>query len=425
MKVYLIIVGLLLPYIFIGQTVSGKVTNAQDEPLIGASIYWLGTSIGTATDVDGKFELQSSNITNKQLVASFIGYGIDTIDVSKEEFVEFQLLTTASLDEIVVKARKDGIVISNLSPIKTEQITQAELSKSACCDLAGCFNTQSSVQAQTSNVITNSKELRILGLSGVYNQVLINGLPMIQGLSYTYGISSVPGTMVDNIYIAKGANSVLQGYESISGQINVITKNPQTADPLLLNAYVNSFGEKHFNANIAYNTGEWSHITAIHSVQPASKIDRDKDDFLDLTLLTRYSLSHTMQYGNEAEWGWFSKIGARFLNEKRIGGQLQYSESIPARSTDVYGQTVRLSQPEIWGKYGYNYDDYHSIVFQASAYHQDQNSSFGTLNYDAQQTNVYANAQYEYNYSSHGLKTGLSLRYLNINEDIGFATKSR
>ncbi|MFT4565771.1 MAG: outer membrane receptor for ferrienterochelin and colicins, partial [Saprospiraceae bacterium] len=107
----------------------------------------------------------------------------------------------------------------------------------------------------------------------------------------------------------------------------------------------------------------------------------------------------------------------------RIGGQLQYDESIESGNTEIYGQTVKIMQPEIWGKYGYNYDDNHSIVFMASTYHQDQNSSFGTLDYDAQQTNVYGNAQYEYNYSTHGLKTGLSLRYLNINEDVGFTSE--
>lgn len=113
--------------------------------------------------------------------------------------------------------------------------------KAACCDLAGCFETQTTVQPQTTNVITNSKELRILGLSGVYNQVLIDGFPIIQGLSYTYGISSIPGTLVDNIYVSKGANSVLQGYESISGQINVETKEPDKTDKLLLNVYMNNF----------------------------------------------------------------------------------------------------------------------------------------------------------------------------------------
>lgn len=118
--------------------------------------------------------------------------------------------------------------------------------------MAGCFETQTTVQPQTTNIITNSKELRILGLSGVYNRVLIDGFPMIQGLSYTYGISSIPGTLVDNIYVSKGANSIIQGYESISGQINVETKEADKTDKLLLNLYVNNFMEKQLNANYAF-----------------------------------------------------------------------------------------------------------------------------------------------------------------------------
>jgi outer membrane receptor for ferrienterochelin and colicin len=220
--------------------------------------------------------------------------------------------------------------------------------------------------------------------------------------------------------VAKGANSVLQGYESISGQINVVTKDPGTTDKLFLNAYINSFGEKHFNANIAFRKEDWSNLTAVHSVQPASKVDRDKDNFLDLPLLTRYVISNTLKYRDGSEWGWNSKIGVRFLNERRIGGQLPFDPKSDQGSTAVYGQSVQINQPEIWTRTAYRFNNENSVVFLASAFHQDQKSFFGTAKYDAQQTNFYANAQYEYNYADHGLKTGVSLRHLSLNEDINF-----
>lgn len=420
MKKYIFILGLLFPFGISAQKILGKVTNDKKEPIIGARIYWLGTDIGETTDNQGSFEISATDISNKKLIASYVGHSSDTIEIINQTFVEFHLQETKTLNEVVVQGQRDGVIISDFNPIKTEQITQTELKKAACCDLAGCFETQTTVQPQTTNVITNSKELRILGLSGVYNQVLIDGFPLIQGLSYTYGISTIPGTLVDNIYISKGANSVLQGYESISGQINVETKEPDKTDSLLLNVYVNNFMEKHFNANYAFKKNKWSNLTTFHTVQPANKIDRDNDNFLDLPLLTRYMISNRWKYGNEKEWGWNSQIGVRFFNEQRIGGQTFFNPERDKGSTSVYGQSVQINQPEIWTKTGYRVNDNHNIVLFASSFHQQQNSFFGTVKYNAQQTNFYGNIQYELSYAEHELKTGISYRHLNLNENIAF-----
>jgi len=421
MRNYIFIVGLLFPYCITAQSIKGKVTNEKNELLIGASIYWLGTTIETATGNKGKFEITSRDIGNKRLIASFFGHTSDTIELTNQTFVEFKLVETKTLNEFVVQDQRDGVIISNIIPIKTEIITQTELMKAACCDLAGCFETQTTVQPQTTNVVTNSKELRILGLSGVYSQVLIDGFPMIQGLSFTYGISGIPGTLVDNIYVAKGANSVLQGYESISGQINVETKDPDKTDKLLLNLYLNSFSEKHLNANYVFKQGKWNSLVAFHTVQPANKIDRDNDNFLDLPQLTRYMVFNKWSYGNDKKWGWSSTIGLRILNEQREGGQTFYDPENDKGSSNVYGQTVRINQPEIWSKTSYRFNDNHKITLFASSFHHNQSSFFGTVNYNAQQTNVYANLQYEVVYSKkNSLKTGISYRNLNIDEDIAF-----
>jgi len=420
MKIYIFIVGLLLPIGISAQTILGKVTNTNNEPLDGASVYWLDTTIGTTTGQKGEFEITTKGVSKKFLIASYVGYKSDTLEIKEQSFTTFQLKESNELDGVVIKGQRDGVIISNFTPIKFEQITQTELGKAACCDLAGCFETQTTVQPQTTNVITNSKELRILGLSGVYTQILIDGFPMIQGLSYTYGISSIPGTLVDNIYVSKGANSVLQGFESISGQINVETKEPDNTDKLLLNAYINNFSEKHFNANYAVKKGKWSNLTAVHTVQPANEFDRDDDDFLDLPKLTRYMISNKLKYGNDADWGWNSRIGLRYVNEQRIGGQTFFNAETDKGSNEVYGQTVNINQPEVWTKTGFRLNDNNNFVFYASSFYQNQKSYFGTVKYDANQTNFYGNIQYELNYSNNSLKTGLSFRHLDLDEDIGF-----
>lgn len=404
------------------QSIKGTVANSKNELLTGANICWINTNSCTTTNAKGEFNITDKDVNIKKIVASFIGYMADTIEIANtNSIIEFKLKEINTLSEVIVKGQRDGVIISDINSIKTEKITQTELQKSACCDLAGCFETQTTVQPQVTNVITNSKELRILGLSGVYNQVLVDGLPMIQGLSYTYGISGIPGTLVDNIYVAKGANSVLQGFESISGQINVETKEPDKTDKLLLNIYMNSFFEKHLNLNYAFKKEKWSNLTAIHSIQAANKTDKDKDNFLDLPLLTRYMIFNKWKYGNESENGLSSMVGMRFLNERRIGGQKSYNPDNQKGSTVTYGQIVNINQPDIWSKTAYKFTDNHKVALYASAFHQNQQSFFGTVKYNAKQTNFYSNLQYELNYSdNNSFKTGISYRRLYLNENIAF-----
>lgn len=417
---YFFYVCLLFPLCAASQTITGRVLNENGQAISRATIIWLHEKKGVSSNADGSFSIERIAGQHK-LVASHSGYGKDTIDLSNADTVLFVLKEKNNLNEVRVTAGKAGTLLSNLSPIKTEILTSAELKKAACCDLAGCFETQSTVQAQTTNVITNAKELRILGLSGVYNQVLIDGFPMIQGLSFTYGISGIPGTLVDNIHISKGANSVLQGYESISGQINVETKKPDPAEKLFANIYVNSFLEKHFNLNTNFKAGRWKSLLAFHTVQPAKKTDKDDDNFLDLPLLTRYMVMNKWKLGNEKDWGWSSEFALRFLNEKRIGGQRFFDPDKDKGSNTVYGNTVALNQPEMWAKTSYRFNDTHRVTAYISAFHQNQQSYFGALSYKAKQSNAFANLQYELNSSeNHSLKTGLSFRSLDLDEDIRF-----
>ena len=425
MKQLLIVLMILtVPFLPMAQPVKGKVTNAVQAPLQGATITWLGNKKGTVANEAGEFIISLPKKSPHTLLVSFVGYQQDTLHISDTSFLFVSLRLASNMKAVTVNSKQLAYYI-NANPIKTEVISSLELKKAACCDLAGCFETQTTVQPQTTNILTNSKELRILGLSGVYNQVLIDGFPQIQALTYTYGVSSIPGSLVENIFVAKGANSVLQGYESISGQINVLTKEPDKADKLLLNAYVNSFAEKQLNVLYAVKKKKWSNLTAFHMVQPANRVDKDEDSFMDLPLLTRYMISNRWKKGDESKWGWSTQIGLRYLYEKRVGGQTDFNLTTDKGTANAYGQVVDIRQPEIWFKTAYRMNEVHRFVIYASALQQDQQSYFGVTNYKAKQTNGYANLQYEFSYQTNSVfKTGISFRHMNLLENISFSNNS-
>ena len=429
---FLLLLISLFPCVLSAQTIKGKIfgqTPSGNEILPGATLTLLGTTQGAVSNEFGVFDIQvPADATDPRLLVSYLGFKTDTVAIAGRTYFSIYLSPDPkNLEAATVVAQQGGSFISALQGIKVEVINQKELTKAACCDLAGCFETQGTIQAQTTNLLLNSKELRILGLSGTYNQILVDGMPMILGGSFTYGISSIPGTLVDQIFVAKGANSVLQGFESISGQVNVVLKDPKPdKEKILLNAYLNSFGEKHLNANFSTTLGKnWKSLTSLHLVQPASKRDRDEDTFLDLPLLTRLAIYQKFTLGDEQTAGWSSKIGLRYLDEKRIGGQTNFDAKNDQGSTQVYGQVVQYQQPELYTKTGYRFNPQSKISLIASAFQHQQSAWFGVTQYTSKHLNAYANLQYEQLWAQkHDLKLGFSYRHLNLDETIRFSNNA-
>jgi len=402
------------------QLYKGKVSDNKGHAIPHSKVWLSPTTASTECNENGEFEINFNTKEVNKIIATHPGFVNDTVIVGSQKFFQFRLYPVKNLEEALIKSKKQDLYISEINPIKTEVISSAELIKSACCDLAGCFETQGTISPQVTNVITNSKELRILGLSGVYNQVLIDGFPVFVGLPFTYGINSIPGTLIENIYVSKGANSVLQGFESISGQINVITKNPSNTDKLLANYYVNSFKEQQLNFNYDIKANEFSNLLSLNKVWPASRIDGDKDNFLDLPLINRSNIFNKFSYKNEKENGFSSALTFRFTDEERIGGQVFFDKK-NLGSRDIYGQSIDYNQPEILSKSNYRFDEKNILSLAASAQWHNQNSFFGSTNYIASQNNLWVNLQHEYLYSTtSNLKYGVSFRKLNIEEQINF-----
>lgn len=417
----LILLLILLSLQIYSQTVKGKVYGVADdttEALVGTRIKWLGTSIYTHTDKAGLFNITFADISDKILLVSHTGYLTDTLRVTDESFINIYLRPNLTLEEITVEDKSNEKMVSELTTT-TEVVTQKDLRKAACCDLTGCFESNSSVDISVTDVITDSKQLKILGIDGVYTVTLINGMPALSGLSQNYGLSNIPGTLINNIFITKGTNSVLQGYQSISGIVDVRLKEPSQTEKLFLNVYTNSYFEKQLNAHIAHKgKSGLSFLTAVHTVQKANRMDLNNDGFLDLPLITRYFAYLSLSFEKNKIRNDFS---LRYANEERIGGQTHFDLKNDLGSNVTYGQVIRTNRIELDNKSRINIGNEKDILLYTYYSNNDQNSNYGATKYAAHQNNFWGQLYYEMLWKGVNiLKTGFSYTYQNLKEQIDF-----
>ena len=162
------------------------------QPIAGANVYWLGTSKGVVADEKGEFKIKWDD--SGKLVASFIGFQSDTVEVkSTDKFVEFVLIEGRQLDEVSVVSRKRSTVMSTNRPGIEQVITGTELLKAACCNLGESFETNASVDVSYADAVTGAKQIQLLGLTGKYIQLMTENFPNFRGLSSLYGLGDIPG----------------------------------------------------------------------------------------------------------------------------------------------------------------------------------------------------------------------------------------
>ena len=225
-KHILILIGFLsFPFLGLQAQVRGTVQDSLGEPVAGANLFWQGTTQGTTTSADGSFTL--SKPRNKHmLVVSFIGFENDTVHVEKsDETLELTLREGVELSEVNVVSRKLGTMKLRNSVLNEDMISSAELSRAACCNLGESFTTNPSVDVTYSDAATGAKQIKLLGLSGTYVQMMTENIPNYRGAAAPYGLGYVPGPWMQSIQVSKGSSSVKNGYEAITGQINVEFRN--------------------------------------------------------------------------------------------------------------------------------------------------------------------------------------------------------
>ncbi len=430
-KILPLFIGLLLYNTGISQHVHGHVYELDDQeskmPLPGVNIYWAGTSIGTASDADGQFHLDQPE-DNFSLVFSFIGYKNDTLDIHNEdEMLAIVLSINRSLEEVVIADRAAGTHISRTDPILTQNITIGELRKAACCNLSESFETNASVDVSYSDAVSGAKHIKLLGLSGRYSQILTENIPNLRGLGTSFGFAYVPGSWMESIQVSKGTASVKNGYESITGQINIEYKKPDPKEKFFLNAYANSLGKVEGNINSSIKVNEhWSTALFMHAENNSRKIDNNGDSFLDIPLVSQYNLFNRWKY--EDGKNWHAQFGIKYLHEDRTGGQLDFNKDKERVPENPYGTNINTDRMEAFAKAARFLNRPNTnIGFINSFIYHDMTSYFGMTNYNAREWNYYGNLMLQsyIGNTSHTYTTGISYLYDQYNEALNDSVFTR
>ncbi|MEL7145080.1 MAG: carboxypeptidase-like regulatory domain-containing protein, partial [Bacteroidota bacterium] len=302
------------------QVIDGQIKTSEGEVLVGASIVEAGTQNGVVTDVGGRFSFTVSKIPT-QLIASFIGFKSDTLLVKDAGFLTVTLTEeTEVIGEVVIES--SSTFFDPINPIMSEVLTEKELEKAACCNLAESFETNASVDVSITDAVSGGKVLRVLGLDGRYVQLNRENLPNVRGLIGRYGLGFISGTWIQSIDVGKGTGSVTTGYESMTGHINLEFKKPKAPESLYVNSYVNNFGRSELNVNKTFDLSEaWSTAILFHADNFSGEIDRNEDGFMDLPKSRQLNLLNRYGY---SKGRWISQLGLHLMTDEKSGGQLGF-----------------------------------------------------------------------------------------------------
>ena len=404
---------------FIEGTVYEQDENGKRTPLPGVNVYWKIVNEGTTTDAKGHYKIPIHERIHC-LVFSCVSYENDTVHHMAEPCEYDHVFSTLHmLDEVEIQARQKASFINPLKAIAVQEITSENLKRAACCSLAESFENSASVDVSYSDAVTGAKQIELLGLSGLYTQMMAENMPNFRGLASAFGLNYVPGTWMNGIQVSKGTSSVRNGYESISGQINVDYKRPEEgqSERLFLNLYGNSMTMTEFNFNTRWNVGKHGSMMLLgHSNHNFMQMDGNDDGFIDDPMVTQGNVFFRFDYAKD----WFEGMwGVKALSERRFGGVMGGNPFVEPAADKFKINTTRY---EAFSKTGFIFDrDDTSLGLQQQFIYHDLGSSyFGRTGYDAKQISYYANLLFD-SYlvnDHHKYSVGASYSYDNYDEHL-------
>ena len=388
-----LIIFLFPSLIFCQEIISGKIlfsSDNKDYPIEGANIYWLNSSSGTVTGQDGKFSIEKMQ-NNSELVISYIGFVNDTIKVTDQKYLDhYMKVDDNDLDEVTVVKKKNPTQRIYSMAQNVVLISEQELLKAACCNLSESFETNPAVDVNHTDALTGSKKIEMLGLKSPYILITEENIPMVRGASQAFGLSFTPGTWVESIQVTKGMGSVVNGFESIAGQINAELKKPLNDIPLFLNGFYGFDGRLEMNAHLNEKVSEKLTTTFFLHHNRRDKInDKNNDGFLDKPLQDQNNFLNKWQY-TDAVNGIVSFFNIRYLDDEKIFG-MNNNES-----RNVWNGEISTKRFDSSFKFGYVNPNlpFQSLGLQLSYSSHDQNSVYGFRNYDINQDSFFSNIVY-------------------------------
>lgn len=419
---------LLLQVATYGQDVFiGILDSNTNQPLIGAIVKDINSEIGGVTDQTGHVLLKDVSLP-LTVEISYVGYKTTTKTVESVGMTMFGLSIDAEIESVIVETETPATDIDPLNAQQVENLSSKELLKAACCNLSESFENNASVDINFNDAITGSKQIRLLGLAGVYTQINYENMPLIRGLGEYYGLGFVPGTWVESIQVGKGAGSVVNGFESMTGQINVEFHKPDNIDQLYVNGYQNARGRTELNLHGGKKLNEqWSTALFLHGNLLTGEQDVNDDGFIDRNKGGQVNIFNRWKYVGDGNLR--SQLGARYLHDQKVGGQLGFSSGEASAPTNLYGVDVVSDRVELFAKNGLIFPEqpWKSIGLITNASHHTQNAIYGLRSLESNQQSIYANLIYQtiIGDTRTTLKTGGNLQYDNIEENLNDAPFER
>ena len=341
----------------------------------------------------------------------------------------FNSYSQDTLREVKVISRNKGLQKSSRITTNTTLLTSKELLKAACCNLAESFETNPSIDVNFSDALTGTKQIKMLGLTSPYLMIAEENIPSVRGASQAYGLSFTPGTWVESIQITKGAGSVVNGYESISGQINTELIKPVNNIPFFLNVYGSS--DSRFEMNTHFNkmiSDKWLTSLFVHGNARVAKNDMNNDGFLDSPLAKQINILNRWQYA-DTQKGWVSFVNFRYMQDEKQTGETNFDPKKDRGFTNLWGSEINTERLNVSAKIGYVFPNmpFQSFGFQNTFDSHNQESYFGKTLYNIKQSSYYSNLIFNsiFNNTMNKFATGLNFTYDQYQEFVNVNDYSR
>ena len=399
-KPFNFIIIILVIKLTFAQTIYGVIKDSDSNLLFGATIYNSSNSkIGIANEM-GVFSVESVKGENK-LFISYVGYTskIITLESTGDSInMGSIVLENDSLDEIVISGTLRQV--SKLkSAVPIELYTANFFKATPKASFFEAIEGINGVRPQLNCNICNTGDIHINGQEGANTMVLIDGLPLVSGLSTVYGLSGIPQSLIKQVEVIKGPASTLYGSEAIGGVINLITKSPETVHPFNLDTFISSWGELNIDLGAKYTLKNSQGLIGINYFNYSNPIDANEDGFTDLTLQHRISIFNKISTKKNS-------VAFRYFYEDRWGGEMNWNSDFRG-GDEVYGESIYTSRIEIFGRY----DHSENLFLQYSLNNHDQNSVYGTTSYNAIQTIGFVQGVFSKKVKNHDVLLGATYRH--------------